>query len=447
MNKMNTPICDFVKRYAEGGTARFHMPGHKGIGPIGVEKYDITEIPGADELYASSGIIRASEENAAKLFGTARTVYSTEGSSLSIRAMLYLSCLHAKENGKKPHILAARNAHKVFTSAAAMLDFDVTWLGSDSLYTASVAICDEAESLIKAMPEPPSAIYVTSPDYLGFCADIKGLSAICKKYGMLLLVDNAHGAYLKFLPESRHPIDLGADMCADSAHKTLPVLTGGAYLHISKNAPEMLVESAERAMAMFGSTSPSYLILESLDAANAVLADGYAERLAHLTEQIAQFKRLLTGADFVFVGDEPTKITLMPKSFGCTGHMLAAKLEERGIFCEFADEDYTVFMLTPSLDKTALSRLYDALLILPRKRRIFIRAPKADIPARAMTVREAMLSPSEEISVREACGRVLADVGVSCPPAIPIAVCGEVIGDAQIKLFEYYGVHTVRVVK
>ncbi len=444
---MNTPICDFVKKYAEGGTARFHMPGHKGVGALGVEKYDITEISGADELYAAKGIIRESEENAAKLFGTARTVYSAEGSSLSIRAMLYLACLHAKESGKKPHILAARNAHKVFTNTAAMLDFELTWLGGDSLYTASASICDEAEELIKAMSEPPSAIYVTSPDYLGFCADIKGLSEICKKYGMLLLVDNAHGAYLKFLPESRHPIDLGADMCTDSAHKTLPVLTGGAYLHISKDAPSMLAENAERAMAMFGSTSPSYLILQSLDAANAVLANGYAEGLVKLTEKISRFKRLLGGASLNFVGDEPMKLTLMPKNVGYSGLELAKMLEEKGIFCEFADADYIVFMLTPSLHEGTLARLYDALLSLPRDHVNTSRALQFDAPVRAMSVREAMLSPSEEIPVDEACGRVLADAGVSCPPAIPIAVCGEVIGRAQIALFKYYGVNTVRVVK
>ncbi len=446
---MNTPICDFVREYAESGAARLHMPGHKGVGAFGVEKYDITEISGADELYASAGIIRESEENAAKLFGTARTVYSTEGSSLSIRAMLYLACLYARQNGKTPHILAARNAHKVFMNTAAMLDFELTWIDNDgdSLYTSSASVCEKIERAVRKMPEPPSVVYVTSPDYLGFVADIEKLSEVCKKYGMLLLVDNAHGAYQKFLPESRHPMDLGADMCADSAHKTLPVLTGGAYLHISKNAPKMLAENAERAMAIFGSTSPSYLILQSLDAANAVLVDGYTEKLTQLTEKISRFKRLLGGASLTFAGDEPTKLTLMPKNVGYTGLELAKKLEKKGIFCEFADADHIVFMLTPSLGETALARLYDALLCLPRDHVNMSRPPVSDTPVRAMSVREAMLSPSEEVPLEAALGRVLADAGVSCPPAIPIAVCGEVIGGAQIKLFEYYGVNTVRVVK
>lgn len=111
------------------------------------------------------------------------------------------------------------------------------------------------------------------------CQDIAGLSAVCHAHGLPLLVDNAHGAYLHFLKEgSRHPIQLGADLCCDSAHKTLPVLTGGAYLHLgpSVQADEAAVRNA---LALFGSTSPSYLILQSLDAANAVLADSFREKL------------------------------------------------------------------------------------------------------------------------------------------------------------------------
>ena len=124
---MNTPICDFVRRYAESGALRLHMPGHKGFGTLGVEHLDITEIDGADSLYEASGIIRESEQNASALFGC-DTYYSTEGSSLCIRAMLYLAVLHAQSRRRKPLIATGRNAHKTFLSAAALLDFDVMWL-------------------------------------------------------------------------------------------------------------------------------------------------------------------------------------------------------------------------------------------------------------------------------------------------------------------------------
>ena len=110
--------------------------------------------------------------------------------------------------------------------------------------------------------------------------ELTAKNEVCKTYDTPLLVDNAHGAYLAFLEENRHPIALGATMCCDSAHKTLPVLTGGAYLHISKDAPESFVRSARSMLALFASTSPSYLILASLDRCNASLADGYEKKLA-----------------------------------------------------------------------------------------------------------------------------------------------------------------------
>ena len=127
---MNTPICDFVRQYAETETLRLHMPGHKGNALLGMERLDITEIDGADSLYEATGIIRQSEANASALFG-AETFYSTEGCSQCIRAMLYLAALHAKQQGRRPLIAAARNVHKSFISAAALLDLDVLWLYPD----------------------------------------------------------------------------------------------------------------------------------------------------------------------------------------------------------------------------------------------------------------------------------------------------------------------------
>ena len=282
---MNTPICDFVNKYAESEKARFHMPGHKGKGFLGTEHLDITEIDGADVLYNAKGIIKESQENASKLFGSEKTLYSAEGSSLSIRAMLYLALLYAKQSGRKPAIAAFRNVHKAFISASALLDIETQWIYPEN--QSGIISCgispQNVDVLLTGIEEKPAALYVTSPDYLGNVQDIAGLSEVCKKHGILLLVDNAHGAYLKFLPQDIHPITLGADICCDSAHKTLPVLTGGAYLHISENAPDILYAEAERAMSLFASTSPSYLILQSLDIANKYMSDGYKRKKLCLT--------------------------------------------------------------------------------------------------------------------------------------------------------------------
>ena len=257
---MNTPLCDFVRRYADSGVLRLHMPGHKGLGEM--QRLDITEVAGADSLYEADGIIAESQENASRLFGCP-TFYSTEGSSQCIRAMVYLAVLHARLQGKVPVIAAGRNAHKTFLSAVALTDAQVTWL-----YPArqeSYLSCPVTAADVQALGEDVTALYLTSPDYLGNMVDIAAISQVCRQKGILLMVDNAHGAYLRFLPESLHPVDLGADLCCDSAHKTLPVLTGGAYLHVAHTD---LLPYATNALALFGSTSPSYLILQSLDAVN-----------------------------------------------------------------------------------------------------------------------------------------------------------------------------------
>ena len=127
---MKTPIIDFVKKYALSSSVRLHMPGHKGVSFVGVEKWDITEITGADVLYSAKGVIKESEMNATSLFDSALTFYSTEGSSLSIRAMLHLVKTYALANGKSAKVIAGRNAHKTFVSASALLDIDVKWLYS-----------------------------------------------------------------------------------------------------------------------------------------------------------------------------------------------------------------------------------------------------------------------------------------------------------------------------
>ena len=217
---METPIFDFLKRYDADGTARFHMPGHKGNSFLGCEHLDITEVKGADALYEADGIIAESEKTATELFGTRRTCYSTEGSSQCIRAMLYLA-LTNRSAGAAPVIVAARNVHKAFVYAAALLDFEIVWLWPEESH--SLCGCpvspENLEKTLVSLSAPPAAVYLTSPDYLGGMADIPALAAVAHQHGTILAIDNAHGAYLHFLPAAMHPLDLGADICCDSAHR------------------------------------------------------------------------------------------------------------------------------------------------------------------------------------------------------------------------------------
>lgn len=437
---MNTPICDFLEEYKKREVKRFHIPGHKGKD---CDAKDITEVTGADSLYEASGIIKASEKNASEIFGCA-TFYSTEGSSLSIRAMLYLVSLYAKTVGKRLLIAAGRNAHKTFVSSAALIDFEIDWiLGKSSTYLSCDIKKEDIEEYLNK--KNPVAIYLTSPDYLGNTLDISGISEVCKKKGVLLLVDNAHGAYLKFLSE--HPIDLGADMCSDSAHKTLPALTGGAYLHISHTAPKIFEETAKTALSLFGSTSPSYLILESLDRVNEYICNGYCDRLQKTVAKIKALKKAIKDLGFEILGDEPMKITIKPKTYGYLGTELLEYLEEKDIMCEFADPDFTVLMPSVSTTDDELSALYEALGKLQKKIPQNKKMPGFTLPKRKMSVREAVFSASEEVLISDALGKTLSAVTVGCPPAVPIAVSGEEINEEIIECFKYYDIKKCFVVK
>lgn len=446
---MNTPICDFVTQYAAANPDRLHMPGHKGRSLLGIEDRDITEIPGADVLYHPKGIILESERNAASLFGTRRTVYSTEGSSLPIRAMLYLASLYAARQGQRARIAAGRNAHKVFITAAALLDIEVTWLYPERMddFVSCAITPEQLDAFLSGYTEKPTAVYITSPDYLGNLAEIGGLARVCREHGCLLLVDNAHGAYLNFLPESLHPMQLGADLCCDSAHKTLPVLTGGAYLHISRNAPEFFDGAADNAMAMFASTSPSYLIMQSLDLANAYLADGFREKLANVLPIWDNLKKRLSEAGYTLAGGEPLKLTILPKGYGYTGDELSEILEKQNIFCEFSDPDHLVLMLPAEFDSGLPARLEQALLAIPRRNPITESAPALFPACQAVAPHQALLMASEVIPAAQSAGRIMASPTVSCPPAIPIVSFGERIDNWAVEAMRYYGIETVSVLE
>lgn len=313
---MDTPIYDFVQNYIKSNTARLHMPGHKGVSFLGCEAFDITEIQGADELYSPAGIIRQSEENAAKLFDTSKTVYSAGGSTQSIHAMLYLAYLKA-EKSQRPFVLAGRNAHKSFIYALAKLDADAVWLypeKSDSICSC-VITAEMLEKSLKGLERKPFAVYITSPDYLGVISDIESLSKVCCKYDIPLLVDNAHGSYLKFCKQDMHPTNLGADMCCDSAHKTLPVLTGGGYLHIAKSDKYGFSKNAVKAMEIFGSTSPSYLILQSLDLCNRYIDEKIEDDVEKCAEKVAKLRYIINQKGFGIISMEPLKITVDFRGF------------------------------------------------------------------------------------------------------------------------------------
>lgn len=445
---MSTPVNDFVRKYAESGTVRFHMPGHKGKKFHGMEPFDITEIKGADYLFESEGIIRESEEQMSRAFGSRRTLYSTEGSSLCIKSMLEIVKM-CKTHSEKMLVLAPRNVHKAFINACILLDIEVKWV-----YPASKSrtICSSeitAEDIEKAAAEcgrKPDCVYVTSPDYLGNICDIKSVSAVCKKIGTVLLCDNAHGAYLNFLENNIHPIALGADMCCDSAHKTLPCYTGGALLHISENAPESFLNCAKNVMSLFASTSPSYLILQSLDICSDYVNGDYKNDLHKTVLRVERCKKKLENFGWKLYGNEPAKITVCANESGWDGDELGNALREKGIEPEYTDCQYVVFMITPFNSEHDFETLEKAMSEIPQPK-ILIKNEYPEIPRAVvkMGIREAAFAPSKTVNVSEAEGKICAMTVTCCQPSVPVVISGEEITSDVIKILKRYSICQINV--
>ena len=437
--KFDAPLYEAVRQHAAAGRASFHTPGHKGscgflpLDPV----FDLTELPDTDSLYESDGCIREAEVKAARLFGADVTAISSGGCTLAIQGML------AAFAGAGSKVIFCRNIHRSAVNASALLDFDPVWVMHRRDAGKGLPGRIDAEDIRKAVQENPdaAAVYVTSPDYYGCLSDIKAIAAVCRQHNIPLLVDNAHGTHL--IAFGKHPITLGASASACSAHKTLPVLTGGAWLNCADGRISPGIKSS---MALFGSTSPSYLILQSLDACNAYLDSGYRGHLATLIHQLNSLKTQLTAHGYSLIGDESIKLTLAPKSYGYTGDELHDLLRVHNMECEFSDPDFLTLMFTPDTTDEALHHLQSVLLDVPRKAAISVQTPPLPHPERVLSIRDAMLSPGVEITVEEAEGRIFADAHVGCPPCIPIIAAGERIDQNAVRCFQYYGIKTCRVI-
>jgi len=360
-----------------------------------IGRFDITEITGADNLYDSSGIIKESEENASKVFG-AKTFYSTEGSSQANKAMLYLAKKHwenskgsansdaaqtfgasgpdgAKNSTNEiPCIIAVGSCHKSFYHAAELLNIRVIKVENNVPTPGGMACLDTTDKLVSEILNAvesnfnPIGVFITYPDYFGNVTDLKEIKNALSKLNIPLLVDGAHSAYFKFLdydkyPEYTHPTDCGADLCCTSAHKTLPALTGTAYLHVNESFSDVISE-VSHAMDLFGSTSPSYLLMASLDLFNG-LSESYKKEVRSFCKKIELLKKELTDMGFTIHPSDPLRIVVCSDE-RFKGSDFALSLREHKCEVECYDEDYIIMMLTPYNTDKDLDRIYESFLSL-----------------------------------------------------------------------------------
>lgn len=408
--------------------------------------YDVTEVTGLDSLYEADGAIAAAEKKTADLFNSEATLFSAGGCTLAIQTMLAL----ALKPGDK--VAMGRNMHRSAINAAALLDLKPVFLYGEAETGglgggfSGVVSAETVRAAIKSHTDI-KAVYLTSPDYYGRLCDIKAISRICHDAGIPLLADNAHGAHLAFIKPSLHPLHLGADMTACSAHKTLPVLTGGAWLHIGN---KQYVKDAKNKMSLFGSTSPSYPVMMSLELCRAYLEKEGKPAYAELGLKAAELRELTSelGIDLSSHYIDPVRLTLDTGKVSVSGVTAARYLERNGIQPEYADAGHVVLILTPFHDERDFKRLKDGIkLVAELPPEVLTVIPPQPPPESVMSVRTAALADSVYLDTPFAVGKIAAEAVCPCPPGIPVLIPGEIISKETSEVLTMTGNQRIKVVK
>lgn len=423
----NTPLYSALLKHQALRRAPFHTPGHKcapGALPQDLLALDFTELPDTDSLFEADGPILQAEQAAARLFQAKRTLFSAGGCSLCIQAMLRLAC---PQGGR---VLCARNVHRSAVNTMALLGLEPVWSVPDAILSA-----------LKNNTKSINACYVTSPDYYGRLQDIPALAVLCRQKHIPLLVDNAHGTQLAFTQPDLHPLHLGASMTADSAHKTLNVLTGGAWLQIGE---ERYVQDAKEAMSLFASTSPSYPIMASLDLARAYQEE-HPAAFAEVQRQVRVLSQTAQRIGITNVSDDPTRLALRTSDIGLTGAAAAEIFRENGVEPEMADGGFVVFICTQWNTEADYQRLAKGLSALPIGKPLPPIPELPPLPPVRLPLRQAVFAPAHAVSLEQAVGRIAAEAACPCPPGIPVVMPGEEVTQEVAQFLRGYGFFSLHV--
>ena len=435
-----------IEEYLKSGYSRFHIPGHKGNPEFGLP-YDVTELDKTDDLYNSRGSIKESENLVSDIYGSGFTIFSTQGNTLCIQTMLHL----VFRNGGK--LIVARNCHRSVVSVMGLLGITPIWVrvGCDENVN-----CEDILDKLKKNPDA-KAIFVTSPDYFGRMVDIRKVKSFCGD--IPLLVDNAHGSHLFFFDS--HPISLGADIVADSSHKTLPVLTGGAWLHVSKRFSDLTkisYEDAKESMRIFGSTSPSFVVLVSLEKCALWLKEHAGEEFFKLKDRVDKIRKKAKSILLSYPILDPIRITLETSRIGISGEILCSFFTQFKIEPEFVLGSTIVLIPSPfnyDMDWDRLESCIHYIYEVSSLRyglNLKVRSNSYEghdcgESKSKLSIRNAMFSEFETMKVEESEGFVCAQIVSSCPPGVPILIPGEFIDKSKISHMQEMNIKHIQVVK
>lgn len=441
------PIYKMLKEYKNKNPLPFHMPGHiLGRGLCDELKLagslDITEIPGSDCLHEPEGVIKKAQERAASCFGADYSLFLVNGSTSGIHAMIQATI---KPEGK---LILGRDCHVSAMNALAQINGEPVFVSPEVDEKNRIPLGVTPESLEKVIKENPNAqaILINRPGYYGTATKLNKISKLAKAYEIPLLVDEAHGAHFCFHEDFPNPaITLGADLCVQSLHKTLPALTQAAILH--GNSKGLVDRSIiEKAVSMVQTTSPSYLLMASIDMARSFMEDKGRELYENLKHNIFDFYIKLnknTGikivaCDYSDFENDFSRIVLSFEPIGLSGFEAERLLRTRfGIVAEMADLNNIVLIATPFHIFEDFDKLLVALKIISEefcvsKAKTELPYWPQNIPVRIVPLRKALFESSEEISINDAIGKVCGVYITPYPPGIPLVTPGEIINKETI---------------
>lgn len=437
------PIYEMLKKYIKADPLPFHMPGHVlGRGLADEMKVagslDITEIPGSDCLHCPDGVIKEAQELAAKCFGSDLTYFLVNGSTSGVHAMLQATL------NPGDRIIIGRDSHISVLNGLAQLCCEPVFVlpRIDSEYQLPLGV--EAEDLETAINTNPyiRGILITRPGYYGTAAKLEDIVKLAERQNIPLLVDEAHGAHFRFHKDlPRTAIGSGADLCVQSLHKTLPALTQTALLHGKRNGliPK---DRIEKAVSMVQTTSPSYLLMASIDLARELLEKQGEYLYENLWQLIDQFDKKLENDTLVKrykcvtenFDNDFTRIVLNFGDLGITGFKAGEILRTRfGIVAEMTDFSNVVLIATPFHTSEDFDKLLSALKSISREfagqgrhdHKPVVQAWPDYIPERIISLREALFADKRVLPVSSSAGEISGAFITPYPPGIPLVCPGE----------------------
>lgn len=461
LNQNQTPLIDALKACAARPHAAFYTPGHKrgmGISPhltdlLGktVFRADLTELADLDNLFAPQGVIQQAQELAADAFGAAKTWFLVNGSTCGIEAAILATC------GMGDKIILPRNVHSSVIAGLIISGAIPIFINPEYDEDLDIAHSITPTTVKTALEKHPDAkaVLTVYPTYYGVCGDLGAIAHLTHQYHIPLLVDEAHGAHFAF--HSAFPttaLAAGADLTVQSIHKTLGAMTQASMLHVQGHRID--IERASKALQLLQSTSPSYLLLASLDAARQQMAI-YGESLMSRTLQLAAVARTkisqIPGLSILelppkkssgFVDLDKTRLTVNVTGLGLTGFAAEEILDEKlGVTAEFSSLQYLTFIISLGNTSADIEQLVQAFTTLAKITPLTVKHQickyKNDAMIRGIigiSPREAFFAVSEILPLDETNKRICAEIVCPYPPGIPVLMPGEIITKPSLEYLQ-----------